>query len=352
MIQSYKCPGCSASLQYKEGTDVLHCPYCGRTVSIDEAARKAKEDTDREDEERRDTEASDPDGDGVQQFHCESCGGELVTDRFTAATICPFCGSPSIIKSRLSGNRKPQVLIPFGISKEEAKGIFRKWTKSGFLTPRAFSSVSTLDSIKGIYVPYWLFSFHSTASLVASATRVRTEIRGKYEYTYTDHFRLSRETENDYRRSPADASEEMPDDIMERLEPFDYTKLTSFELPYLSGFLAECSNFDPEALQPRVEERASKAIYGETMSTMNGYSSVTVTQSRIDHQKSAQEYAMFPLWLLQYRYRGKNWQLFLNGETGRKIGNLPVDKIKAAILFLLSSAAATGIAGLVWHMFI
>ena len=363
MVRSYKCPGCGASLKYEEGTASLECPYCGRRVSVEEAVRKALEEEETPDESRPDSGASfqtaesekksegtDDAGDGTRIFHCESCGGQLVTDRYTAATICPYCGSPSVIPGRLEGKRRPKLVIPFSIDREQAKEIFRKWTRSGILTPRAFSRVSALDGIRGLYVPYWLFHIFSAAQIEASATRTRTEIRGKYEYVYTDHFKLIRETENRYKRIPADASAEMPDDIMERLEPFDYSKIRNFEIPYLSGFYAEYSNFDPSALEPRVIQRASDAIYEQTMSTMNGFSSVNVMKSNIRSDKEKEEYAMFPIWVLQYRYRGKNWPLYLNGETGRKIGTLPVSPLRAAILFAASSAGIMLLTALIWQI--
>ena len=109
MVKNYKCPGCGASLVYEEGSEFLACPYCETRVALkdlqEEAAGAGEEETDGAGEEET-SEAETQDAE-TSQFQCSSCGGELVTDAYTAATICPFCGSPSILKTRLSVQQTP-----------------------------------------------------------------------------------------------------------------------------------------------------------------------------------------------------------------------------------------------------
>ncbi len=364
MAESYKCPGCGAALVYQEGSKELVCPYCGTKVSIDELKQQTEKKKQKEQSEAKASAAGAQKGaDSAQTavgqtdaqsaaeqevFHCESCGAELETGAYTAATMCPFCGSPVVLTSRLSGTGKPVSVLPFQIKKEEAAEKFREWTKSGLFTPKGFYSKATLDKIRGRYVPYWLFDMDASVHMRADATKVRTETDGDYEYTYTDHYQVLRDADTAFERIPADASKEMPDDTMERLEPYSYEKLEAFDYPYLSGYEAECTNFRPEELEPRARERAKEAAERATRNTIEGYSSVNVTSCQTNLRGTKQEYTMLPVWELTYRFRGKDWKLYLNGENGRKIGSLPVDPGRAAVCFGICSAAIFVLAAIVW----
>ncbi len=59
-------------------------------------------------------------------YVCQSCGGEIIADDTTAATSCPFCGNPTIFKSQLSGELKPDYIIPFKLDKNTAKEALKK----------------------------------------------------------------------------------------------------------------------------------------------------------------------------------------------------------------------------------
>jgi DNA-directed RNA polymerase subunit RPC12/RpoP len=379
MPQTIKCPNCGASLVYQEGTDSLMCPYCGTKVPIRDipkgsgssengaekgapafsgrssgtgraSGRAAQAGPDSRTAGAGETsgasEAAGQSKDTVT-FHCSSCGAELITSAHTAATVCPFCGSPAILEDRLSGRNRPQSLIPFQYNRDKAREEFRRWTRSGFFTPRGFGRSSTLDAIEGIYVPCWLFDMQAEAHMEAKGSIVRSHREGDYMVTETDHYLLSRDTEASFARIPADASEQMPDETMDSLEPYQYDALRDFEPSYLSGYMAENSNYAPETLQPRAEKRADEAIAAQTRATMTGFTGVVIVNSQIREKVSAQEYSMFPVWVLQYRYRGKNWKLYLNGQTGRRIGSLPVDSGRVVLCFLLCFAVIFGLSALI-----
>lgn len=63
----------------------------------------------------------------------------------------------------------------------------------------------------------------------ANANKVRTTRRGDTEYTYTDHFDVYRDVSAEFKRIPADASEKMPDEQMDMLEPYNYSEITDLQ---------------------------------------------------------------------------------------------------------------------------
>ena len=172
----------------------------------------------------------------------------------------------------------------------------------------------------------------------AAATRVRSTRKGDTEYTYTDHYKIHRNLSAAYEKVPEDASTQMPDDVMERLEPFDYDQIKDFEMPYLTGFLAEKYNDDQEKMKNRAEERIRGFAVKETLDTIQGYTTVTVVRQDVSLKQKRQDYAMLPVWIMNYRYRNKQYMLMINGQTGKMIGKLPLDYGRIGIGYVLLSA--------------
>ena len=56
----------------------------------------------------------------MKAYNCPSCGAELICDASTAATSCPYCGNPTVVPGQFSGALKPDYVIPFKLSKEDA----------------------------------------------------------------------------------------------------------------------------------------------------------------------------------------------------------------------------------------
>ena len=330
MIRVYKCPSCGSELIYDGGTDSLKCPHCGTTVTVSELEAKtdAGETTGLTGQE-----TADNAGNGIREFKCPSCGANLVTDEHTAATFCSFCGSPTLIEGRLSGEFKPNRVIPFAFDKKQAQQNFRSWTGTGRLTPSSFKSQAVMDKVTGVYVPYWLYSYDMEADITAEAENVRAEIIGDTEYIHTDHFLLDRTTNGEYRNVPHDASEKMPDESMDILAPYDFSKMVDFAMPYLSGFMAEKYNADAEAYEGDVKSELQSDFAAISHDMLDGYEAINVTNTDVRFNNPKIEYVMLPVWTLNYEYGGKKYPLYMNGQTGKIDGELPISKAKTAALF-------------------
>ncbi|MBO7364837.1 MAG: hypothetical protein J6Z23_02875 [Lachnospiraceae bacterium] len=333
MIRIYKCPGCGSDLRYEGGTDTLVCAHCQTKVKVSELEMK---------EEAGVSvgltggteEAVDTDGDGIREYRCPACGAELVTDEYTAATLCSFCGSPALIEGRLSGAFRPSRLIPFSFDKKQAGEHFKEWAKSGRLTPSDFKSDATMAKLTGIYVPYWLYSYTATAEFSGTAEIVRVSRRGDEEITDTSTYKVHRVVTADYSQVPFDASEKAPDESMHYLEPYDYGKLVPFSLPYLSGYFAEKFNADAEAFREGIQGSLASDILNAAVASVSEYHTVHVQQSHVDFSNEETEYVMLPVWTLNYTYHGKTYPLYMNGSTGQVDGELPTSIEKVIALFL------------------
>lgn len=340
MEVTYTCPDCGAAMMYDAATGKLHCDYCDLYMSVYEYEQRNKGNA-------GGSSSSDVEGSKTAErgkygttmtYHCKSCGAELVSDEHTSSTICAFCGNPTLVQDRLDGDFEPDSMIPFKFDKNAAKDLVRTWMGKGLLTPSTLKKESTIDGITGVYVPFWLYNYYCTDNMIANATRTRTSSDSRYIYHYTDHFTVARLTNAEFERIPADASQRMPDDIMDKLEPFEYCQMIPFSMPYLSGFMSEKYNYTASQIQGRTQSRAKSYIEALTRETMTGYSTVTVISSDVHCQKRSEEYALLPVWILNYRYKGENHQLFMNGQTGKIVADKPVSTAKTIVASIVTFA--------------
>lgn len=318
-VIEYKCPNCGSGMVFDSETEMLSCPSCGRKDNIENIPDPLKQQANAEDE--------------AQEYHCTSCGAVILTDPETSATTCSFCGSAVVLGDRLSGKLTPAVVIPFAISKEEAVKAFKKWCRNGLLTPSGFMSADRIKGMTGIYVPFWLYELHNNVEVHGHATKVRIYTSGDYEYTETQHFEIYRKIRLNYLKVPIDASEKMNDELMDKLEPFPYEHLKDFKTPYLAGYIAEKYSYDDKALLPRAKDKIREFIDAYIASTVSGYTSVSYTDKQIDTNAKQADYALFPVWMVQYDFGKKDYTFAMNGQTGKVVGKPPLSKAKVAAWF-------------------
>ena len=319
MVIQYKCPNCGSDMAFDSESGNLSCSNCGRQDNI-ETFPEANIERKFEPEE-------------VKEYHCENCGAVILTEAETTATHCSFCEAPVVLADRLSGEFAPAKVIPFTVSKDEAVAAFQKWTKNGRLTPRGFMNGDRIKKMTGMYVPFWLYDIDGTADVAAIATRVRSYTRGDTIYTETDFYDVHREIDLSYLKVPADASEKMDDELMDKLEPYDYGELKDFKMPYLAGYLAEKYDYDDVALFSRIESRVVPYIDSYIGTTVSGYSTVSYTNKQIQMNKKKVYYTLFPVWMVYYDFENKEHTFAMNGQTGKVVGKPPISPAKVAAWF-------------------
>lgn len=352
----YKCPACGGTLEFDSATQKMKCPFCDSTFDVSELQQKDEVlNTQQGDappqmptEDEFNWNGSSPneqwDDSGMNVFVCKSCGGEIAADENTAATTCPYCGNNTVLSGRLSGVLKPNYVIPFKLDKKQAKEKLKEYTSGKKFAPKAFKSENRLEEIKGIYVPFWLFDSNINASVQYEGTQVRTWRDSKYEYTETSFYDIYRQGNMSFSNIPVDGSTKMPDDLMESIEPFDFSGAVDFQTAYLAGYLADKYDVGMEESIPRANERIKHSAEDTLRDTVHGYATVTPRFSSVQLINGVSKYALYPVWILNTDYKGEKYTFAMNGQTGKFVGNLPIDKGKLAALFAGVAAGAGALA--------
>lgn len=340
-LKDFKCPNCGGSLQFDSSTQKLKCPHCDGVFdpeSFNEDKDFVVENDTWENE------------DGLLVYTCKSCGGSILTDKQTAATSCPYCGNPVVMISNVRGDYKPSRILPFKLDKKAAKEKYKEHLSHKILLPKEFSSDAIIDEIKGIYIPFWLFGGKANTKIWFDATKVRTYSDSNYNYTETSHYKLYRSGSVSFNDIPVDASSKVQDELSQSIEPYDTNDLKEYKDNYLAGYLAD--KYDVGVNESK--EIANKRIHNSTVElfaqTTAGYSTCVLSNIKMGIDDGKQEYVFLPMWLLNVKYNENIYTFAMNGQTGKFVGDLPLDKKKLVLILLLTFLVTFGLTCLIQYL--
>ena len=217
-------------------------------------------------------------------------------------------------------------MIPFQLDKKAAKAALKKHYSGKRLLPRVFREENHIDEIKGVYVPFWLFDAGAEAHIRYKATRVRHWSDNDFDYTETSFYAVTRGGTLAFQHVPVDGSTKMTDDLLESIEPFDLSQAVDFQTAYLAGYLADKYDVDADQSIQRANERIQKSTEEAFAATVQDFVTVTPESSSIRLEKGTVKYALLPVWLLNTTWNGQNYTFAMNGQTGKLVGDLPMDK--------------------------
>lgn len=347
-LNEYKCPNCGGPLEFSSEKQKLSCPFCDSEYTVEEFNAVPVQTGMQEDESWNGALEADEwktdELEDLAEYICRSCGGTILTDKTTASANCPYCGNPVVMNHQISGSLRPQYVIPFKLNKEAAKAEFDKHLSGKKLLPKAFTEGNHIDEIKGIYVPYWIFDADVDAKFAYDAKTVNQWQENSEEVTETKTYRLFRKGTLKFEAIPVDASVKMPDDLMESIEPFDLSQAVEFNPGYLAGYSADRYSIGQDETLQRARERLEKSTREKFLDTLTDYTDVRETFSMIIPDVHAR-YVLYPVWILNTVWNHQTYTFAMNGQTGKFVGDLPVDQAAYRKWFAVYGA---GIAAVVY----
>lgn len=370
-VTNYQCPACTGPLHYSAKSGKLACDYCGSSFDVAEiealyarkeaeaAAAKQAADAKAEAAQAAKDEAAEAaaasggwdtsdlsrdwgaEADGLRVYSCPSCGAELICDQSTAATACPYCGNPAIVPGQFSGALRPDYILPFRLSKDDAVQALRAHYKGKPFLPRSFTSANHIEQIQGVYVPFWLFDGGAEGAASYRASNTNVYETGDYEITETRHYHVVRAGSLAFEKIPVDASSKMPDDHMDSIEPFDYAQLRPFSTAYLPGYLADKYDVTIDDSRDRADTRCRETLAQALRDTVTGYGAYVTEREDIALRRGKVHYALLPVWMLSTKWHGQDFLFAMNGQTGKLVGDLPTDRGRFWGMFAAIAAPLT-----------
>ena len=341
-----ECPCCGGTLHFDSHSQDIVCPYCDSHFALsdlqaysDDLASDKEEDTSWD--ESKVQAFTDKEMKGMKIYSCESCGGEIIVDETTSSTACPYCGNNILVSKQLSGDLKPNLVIPFKNDKDVVLTNLKSFFKKKPLLPGSFSKDNVVQEIKPLYVPFWLFDAGVAGRVRFKAEKTRRWSDANYDYRETKYYSLVRDGEIAFDHVPVDGSKKMQDELMESIEPYDYNEAVEFNAGYLAGYAADRYDVSKDETFNRATTRFREGTIQAFRSDIRGYENVTYADSSIQLSDTNAQYALYPVWILNTKWKDKPYRFAVNGQTGKIAGNLPVSVGKSIMFWTIFFAIFT-----------
>ena len=236
-------------------------------------------------------------------YKCPACGGRMEFDSKTQHMKCPFCDTELSVEEYEA--QQPEADLSQNPNEENGNHI---------------------DEIRGIYVPFWLFDANVEASVQYAMTETDSWESGGYIYTKSTEHAIYREGEVAFAGIPCDCSKKMDDTLMEAIEPYHFRDAVPFRAAYLAGYVADRYDVDMQDCIARATKRAQASTEKEMKYGLQSKGTITVKSNRIQVKSATYHYALYPVWILNTTWRGKQYTFAMNGQTGRMVGDLPFSR--------------------------
>ncbi len=330
-VEFIKCEGCGANMEFNPETQMLFCPSCGSEKDF-EKDRKVAEIAIAE----AFTEAEKPDGQ-TKVYRCENCGAAVEINSDEVASECPFCSTPYVVDSEELAGIKPSAVYPFTFDKEQAVNKAKANIKRRLFCPRKFKKNIDAKSIKGMYLPCFTFDSDSNSSYFGRIGKRHTRTVRTKNGTRTETYIVWRNVSGSIRRFFDDitisATTKIDNKVFSKINPFNRDTICVYEKSFLSGFFASHYEKDIRTAWQEAQVDMEQIIKREIISQYNcdvvDYLNVTTAHNNVTYK-----YVFFPIYLLSYRYKKKDYGLILNGNTGRATGKMPVSPLRVGLATL------------------
>ena len=349
-VEARDCAACGGKPQWDPARQVLACPFCGveAQATVDPQSGQIRE----HDLLRALRELPDERrglGTERRSVQCRSCRAISMFEPQRVGQTCEFCGSPELIPhEQLRAPVRPESLLPFRVDRNVVRDRLRAWFGSRWFAPGALRRRAMIDTVHGVYVPYWTFDAHAVCPWTAESgtyyytTETVRNSSGRRETRRVRHVRWSAaagEVRRFFDDQPVPGTRGVDRALLAAIEPFPTGELVPYEPRYLAGFVVEqyqivlvdAYSKARESIEQRLRELCAAEVPGDTQRNLAIHPSYSGQTFKL---------TLGPLWLLTYRFGASAYQVVANGYTGKLAGRYPKSVWKILLLVLAALAAA------------
>jgi hypothetical protein len=278
-------------------------------------------------------------------LRCQSCGADLVVAEELRTTVCPYCAAPSVVERPPSVDRPaPTFALGFAMTQPSAAERVKHWLRTRNPWSHSGLKRASLQDVRGVYVPAYLYSALAQSEYSASIGENYTETE---TYTTTENGRTVTKTrtvvKTEWRSLQGEHAEYVPDVLvtasrglsnaeLEHIEPFDLRMLARYEPALVAGWVAEEPSLSREECLKMAREEAVERMKQRLNQFMPGDS------HRMEHldtrlASESLEVCLVPVWVLAARYDPEKppLRVVVNGQSGEVHGEVPISWVKVAL---------------------
>ena len=341
-VKIRKCPSCGANMHYDPEKLSLVCDYCGTQAEVDFSHGSQELPFSK----LLSKEATMWTGE-TRVYKCSNCGASSIMPRKSISTSCPFCGTPNISETDDIPGLRPNAVVPFKISKEEALNNFYAWSKKRLLSSRKYKRNIKAEDVYGNYIPAFTFDTDTNSQYEGRL--------GEYYYvTVSDgdgkthqerkirYFHISGRISKSFDDILIQATSGVKNMEISKLEPFFTNESRDYNEDFILGYTATMYTKDGQQCWSEARKVMENLIRDAILAK---YTYDVVDYVNIDMRcfNTTYKYVLLPVYVGHTRYRNKLYNFFINGETGKVFGRTPKSPIRIGIIVLIIVAIAVGL---------
>ena len=243
----------------------------------------------------------------AQEIRCSHCGAPVEFKPGEIIATCKYCGFTTVIETGQAFTFEHSLIL----NKFDEKSIddrIHSWMSGGFLKPGDLAKKSKIDSKELVYLPFWVVSAEAKSTYKGIFERIAPAIvkEGTISKEY-DWLVLAREA--------SDFPTHEYDIPLEGKIPFDFRKIEGFAKLLNSEIDREDAlNIAKQGIEDHhrflLEQDVDRIVEINT--------EVTLKQIVYLHA---------PVWFIKYDYKGKDYQLLIEGTAGTALkGDIPASR--------------------------
>lgn len=281
------CPSCAAPAYYDIRKRMYKCSYCGNDVGID-ATKKQKQGFREISHKKIQKSLKDFE---LQKAVCTGCGAKIVFDKGDAVANCAFCGRSLVRKAFVNAENIPELIVPFSITDEEAKKLLNDWCIENKHKKEAKAISGKMSDIKGFYLPYELVKGPVKCSVFRIDGGSVYDCEGFIDEVFVN------------------CSEQLDNQILDAMEPYDLEELAEFDFSYVAGHQVKTGDIDDFELVRRIDIEVGedyKPVIRKTLET-----------KAVGVRACAEDVLRMPVLLPVYYLSFDGYMAAVNGQTGK-----------------------------------
>ncbi|WWD85156.1 hypothetical protein TEGL_36100 [Terrisporobacter glycolicus ATCC 14880 = DSM 1288] len=343
--KSYYCEGCGGVMEFNATAQALKCPNCGTEVKIE----NNPEDVIEHNLDIHAIKTIKVEEKTSTSMECEGCGARVEVDATSTATTCPYCGSHYVLSQKQIESIIPDGVIPFKIDKYDVESIFSLWIKKRWLAPNVLKTLYQKDKVQGMYMPYWTFDADTSTNYTAMGG-----IDYKVEYEDSEGEKHTRIETNWYPTSGhinhffddvlVRASNKLSENLLGWIEPYNTKDVASYSPDYMSGYCSEIYTVDlKDAHIDAMNKMRIDIHYMAERDVLRRYDRVRSVRLYTSYSDETYKHIFIPVYSTAYTYKDKQYNVLINGETGKIKGEYPKSPVKIAAIIIVILGILFGI---------
>lgn len=261
---------------------------------------------------------------------CPSCGGTLSLAEGQRLVACQYCGGESLVSVP---GAVPRYVVRQGITQEEGRAAAQSFFAEPIL-PRELRERGRIQAVSLCYVPFYEFTGTRLGTfLLREKEKIPPpQIEGREEDLALDNWMLQQPAER----------------LDTRVIQQDYIRIgPACELPELGVDRIELESLrrgsTPVSLEPfDLVALQSRAVVFAPSKAPHGFAEESQWRIKVQSDRTAfveqrLKILYYPVWLARYLFRGRPYEIAVDGVTGKMLRGRAPEEMRAALALALAA---------------